>query len=333
MTERTDVVLCRDVHGRLREIHLADRGAFVTPGSALQQRLVVANDQRLIRKFVSRADGARNPHLYELLDNEVRAGTRLGQVYAGLYPADLSRLVAYNLDAEEPFVLLRDYTGLPAADLIKQFDDAERRQFQVGLLRALQLTAVAGVVHGAVSPTTVRWADGRLQLVDFEFAERVGEPRRTGGGLRFRSPEQAAGLGEVDVRDDLWAASLLIRTLYTGAEANGSPPDRRRDPERLRSLLDGIFDNPLEQRPTPADLLVRLHAGQELPPSVDPEVGLAAGRRLFEEINRDKRGTVSAGTVADGGTTPGSGSKRVLALMAMVAVLAAVLIIGMVVLV
>jgi hypothetical protein len=331
--ERTEVVLCRDVHGTLREIQLVDRGAFVTPGSALQQRLVVANDQRLVRKFVSRTAGSRNPRLYDLLDNEVRAGARLGQVYADSYPADLPRLVAYNMDAEEPFVLLRSYPGLPAADQVKRFDDAERRQFQIGLLRALQLTAAAGVVHGAVDLTTVRWADGRLQLVDFESAERVGEPRRAESGSRVRSPEQSKGLGEVDVRDDLWAAGLLIRTLYTGAAANGSAPDRSHDPERLRTLLDSVFDNPLGQRPSPADLLARIRADHRMQSPGDPAAGLAEGRRLFEQISKDKRGPVAAETPSARRTTPAGPRRRMLPFLAAVAVIAAVLIIGMVVLV
>ncbi|WIX92967.1 hypothetical protein [Amycolatopsis sp. DG1A-15b] len=331
MAERIESVLCRDVHGRLREIRLTDHGAFVTPGSALQQRLVVAHDQRLVRKFVPRAAGARDPRLYELLDNEVRAGTRLGQVYSGSYPAELARLVAYNMDVEEPFVLLRAYPGLPAADQVKGFDDAERREFQIGLLRALQLTAAAGVVHGAIGLTTVRWADNRLQLVDFESAERVGEPRRAGGGSRGRSPEQAAGLGEVDARDDLWAAGLLIRAAYPGTSANGSAPDRSHDPERLRALLDGVFDHPLEQRPTPADLLLQLRADQRVPPPGDPEAGLIEGRRLFEQICVDKRGPATSPPAR--GTDPDGRVKRKLPFLATVAVIAVVLIIGMVVLV
>ncbi|WP_086843585.1 hypothetical protein [Amycolatopsis kentuckyensis] len=331
MAERTESVLCRDVHGRLREIRLSDQGAFVTPGSALQQRLVVANDQRLVRKSVPRAAGARDPRLYELLDNEVRAGTRLGQVYSGWYPAELARLVAYNMDAEEPFVLLRAYTGLPAADHVKNLGDAERREFQIGLLRAVQFAAAAGVVHGAIGLTTVRWADNRLQLVDFESAERVGEPRRAGSGSRGRSPEQAAELGEVDARDDLWAAGLLIRAVHPGTSANGSAADRSHDPERLRALLDGVFDNPLERRPTPADLLLQLRAEHRDPPVGDPEAGLAEGRRLFEQICVGKRGPVTSPPARE--TDPDGRVKRKLPFLATVALIAAVLIIGMVVLV
>jgi hypothetical protein len=284
------VVRYRSVFGTLGEKELEIRGDFVSPGSALDQRLVVVDHQLFLCKYVSRAAGERDPRLYALLDNEIRAGARIGQVYGGHHPPELSSAVAYNLDDEEPFVLLRAYSGEPAASQVQQFDDATRRQFQIGLLRAVQLTAAAGVVHGAVSLDTVRWDGRQLQLVDFESAERVGD-RRRGGSSPARSPEQAAASGEVDARDDLWAAGLLIRQLYVGGLTNGSRPDRGRDPELLRTLLDPVFDNPIEHRPQPADLLRLLRVESTLPQLADPEGGLHAGRAEFEKISTRKRGS------------------------------------------
>lgn len=284
------VVRYRSVFGKLGEKELAIRGEFVSPGSALDQRLVVAEHQVFLCKYVSRTSGERDPRLYDLLDNEIRAGARLGQVFGGHHPPELSSVVAYNLDDEEPFVLLRAYIGDPAAGLAQQLDDATRRQFQIGLLRAVQLTAAAGVVHGAVSLNTVRWDGRQLQLVDFESAERVGD-RRRGGSSPACAPEQVAGSGEVDGRDDLWAAGLLIRSLYLGGFTNGSRPDRTRDPELLRTLLDPVFDNPIEHRPHPADLLRLLRVDSPLPPLADPETGLRAGRAMFDQISARKHGS------------------------------------------
>src|SRR4051794_4461600 len=136
MEASNEVVRCRDVTGRLRDITLTDQSEFVSPGAALEQRIVLANQQRFVRKFVSRPAGRRNPRLYTLLDNEIRAGARLGQFYTDEYPPELAKLVAYNVDVEEPFVLLRAYTGEPAAAGVKGFDDDQRRQFDLSLLRA-----------------------------------------------------------------------------------------------------------------------------------------------------------------------------------------------------
>ncbi|WP_447001929.1 hypothetical protein ACRAKI_19460 [Saccharothrix isguenensis] len=323
----TEVVRCRYVTGVLAEIEVEDLNEFVTPGAALEQRLVKVNGRLYVRKYVSRAAGSRNPRLYDLLHNEIRAGTRLGQVYPERYPAELSQLVAYNIDAEEPFVLLREYVGAPASPELPRFDDTRRRQFESGLLRAVQLTANAGVVHGAVTADSVRWDDGHVQLVDFESAERVGEPRR-GGGSAVRSPEQAAGTGVVDERDDVWGAALQIRALHIG----GTRQDRSRDPQRLRELLDPVFDNPVELRPSAGDLLGRMHADNHVPACVDPDARFADGRALFERVCARKRGPTASATesAAVRPTLPTWREKWFLQLLAAV-FLVGVLIIGVVV--
>jgi hypothetical protein len=297
MTGPAEVVRCRYASGVLREIEIEDLNEFVTPGAALEQRLVRVNGRPFVCKFVSRAAGSRNPRLYDLLDNEIRAGTRLVQSFPDRYPPELACLVAYNIDAEEPFVLLREYTGVPVAGPASRFQDAERKQFEHALIRALHLTSEAGVVHGAVTIDALRWDNGHLQLVDFESAERVGEPRRGGLGA-VRSPEQAAGTGLVDARDDIWAAAVLIRRLHLGPSADAQP-DRRHDPERLRGLLDPIFGNHLEQRPSAAELLGRLHGDNHLPAFVDPMARFARGRELFEHVARGKGGAAPAVSTED----------------------------------
>ena len=171
MHKKTEAVRCRDVYGRLRDLELSDRGDFASPGSALEQHLAeTASGALLIRKVVTQAAGRRDARCYDLLDHEVRAGTRLGQVFGDRYPPELARLVGYNLDVEEPFLLMHFYRGEPAAGQVAQFDEAQRRQFQIGLLQALHLAAAAGVVHGAVGLTSLRWDGSRVQLVDFEAA-------------------------------------------------------------------------------------------------------------------------------------------------------------------
>ena len=298
MNPRTEVVRCRDVTGRLRDITLTDNSEFVSPGAALEQRIVLAQQKRLIRKFVSRQAGRRDPRLYTLLDNEIRAGARLGQVYTEEYPPEIARLVAYNVDVEEPFALLRDYSGEPVVSAVKGFDEDQRRQFDLSLLRAVQLVGAAGVVHGAVNLNAIRWDGRRVQLVDFEWAERAGEPRRH-GGPRPRTPEQLAGTGLVDVRDDVWAAGRVVRRNHLGASADSSWPDRSRDPERLRSLLSPVFDNPAEQRPHAVELLAKLRVRSPLPHREDPEEAFRAGRKEFDEAGLRKRGPQPAGATAE----------------------------------
>jgi len=324
-------VRCRNIRGQLLKVELVDRGEFVTPGSALEQRLVVAaNQQVFVQKWVSKAAGDRDPRRYDLLDKEVRAGTRLGQVFGDQYPAELARLAAYNMDAEEPFVLLHQYLGEPVVPGASRLDDGQRRLLQVGLLRALQATATAGVVHGVLTLDVVRWDGRRVQLVDFESAQRAGEPRRRVQGAPNRSPEQAAGSGEVDVRDDLWSAGHVIRTVVMGQSVDGSS-DRSGDPEGLKALLDPVFGNPLERRPYPADLLRMLRAQPQVGQSTDPEIALMPGRERFDRLCASKRGVVSSpSAVAD----PGRSGRSVLRPFPLLAalLLIAVVVVGMVVL-
>ncbi len=332
MATTTRSVRCRTVRGALLAVELTDRAEFVTPGSVLEQRLVVAaNQQVFVRKWVSRTRGAREPWRYDLLDNEIRAGTRLGQVLGDRYPPELARLAAYNMDAEEPFVLLHQYLGEPALDVADRLDDTERRNFQVGLLRALQTTAAAGVVHGAVTLAALRWDGRTVQLVDFDLAERAGEPRRrrTSPRTAARSPEQLAGTGPVDVRDDLWGAGQLIRTLYLGGTVNGWPPGQGGEPERLRAVLDPIFGNPAEQRPYPADLLRMLRAENRTVPAHDPDDSLTAGRDRFDRHCATKRRPTATRSPAD--PAPRPGTRVLLPLLATILVVA-VVVIGMAVL-
>lgn len=304
--EQSEVVRCRNVAGKLLEITLIDRSEFISPGSVLDQRHVTVNDRLFVRKYVSRAAGGRNPRYYDLLESEIRAGTRLGQFFADRYPVELACLAAYNMDVEEPFVLLRAYIGEPAANLVNQFHEPERRQFEAGLLRALHFTSTAGVVHGAVTLDAVRWDGRQFQLVDFEWAERVGEARRAGSRSPVRSPEQREGSGIVDGRDDMWAAGLLFSRLHMATSTDGLPPDIRRAPELLQALFGPVFlpNNPVERWPYPSQLLSKLRvAVPTVPPANSDAAHLMAGRQLFDQASKTKRGPDAVETV----TTPGFG--------------------------
>jgi hypothetical protein len=289
----------RDLAGRPREVEFTEEGPHSSPGSSLRQRLVATNGNTFVLKSVPPEAGARNPALFGLLDNEIRAGARLGYVYAHQYPAELTRLAGYNVDVEEPFALLHAYAGRPVAEVMSGLDDHRRRQVQVGLLRALQLTAAAGVVHGAVSVRSLWWTGTGVRLVDFESSQWAGEPRRTG-----LEP------GPADARDDVLLAGWVIRQLVLG-EAAGARPDHGLDPESLRGLLQGVF-HPVAHRPYAEDLLGRLKIAVTAPPATDPEAGLAEGRRIFDALGPPAPPPVPppaaawppSGGGGDGGVTP-----------------------------
>jgi hypothetical protein len=287
VTGTTIELRLRDLSGRPRVVEFTDHGPCSSPGSALQQRLVSAGSNGFVQKLVPREAGRRNGHLFDLLDNEIRAGARLGYVYHRQYPAELTRLAGYNMDVEEPFALFHAYAGKPVSELTG-LDDHRRRQLQVGLLRALQLTAAAGVVHGAVTLRHLWWTGSGVQLVDFESAQWAGEHRRAG-----HEP------GPVDVRDDVLMAGRVIRHLVMGDASNLA--DHTRDPESLRILLQDVFQ-PVAHRPYAEDLLRRLKVTVTAPPVTDPDAALAEGRRAFDQFGAPR--VPAAATVGGGGFEP-----------------------------
>ncbi|WP_328475428.1 hypothetical protein OHA21_19145 [Actinoplanes sp. NBC_00393] len=281
-------VVCRDLHGNLHRVRLATRDGFATPASMLVQQIVTGpNDVPFLRKYVPAEAGRRDPRLYDLLDNEIRMIAQLTRVLGGR-AGEVPVLAGYNVDVEEPFVLLRPYAGQPAADGLRLLDQDGKRRFQVGVLRALHLIGAAGVVHGALSLDVLRWNGSIVQLVDFEWAQGAGEPRRAGTGPR-QSPERLQGTGVADPRDDVWSAGVLIRELVLGRQALAAPADQSADPVRLRERLDGVF-RPVEQRPTAADLLRRMHVTAPDVRPVDVLAGFGDGYRMFETMCRRKGG-------------------------------------------
>ncbi|MEU4619988.1 hypothetical protein AB0G04_08400 [Actinoplanes sp. NPDC023801] len=301
----TDEVVCRDINGTLQRVRLDDRAACSTPGSMLHQRLVTGpGDVPYLRKSVPAEAGRRNPALYDLLDNEIRAVAQLTRVFGGR-SGEVPSLIGYNVDVDEPFVLLRPYVGRPAPDTVRGLDQDGRRKFQIGLLRALHLTGEAGVVHGALRLEALRWNGTIAQLVDFEWAQRSGDRRRAGSGPR-QSPERLAGHGTADPRDDVWSAGVLIRELVLGGQALTAPADQSNDPVRLRERLHGVFQ-PVAERPAAAELLRRMHA--PAPPVPRPVVtaGLDDGYRMFDDACRRKGG--AAHDAADGTPAPANGRR------------------------
>jgi len=272
-------------------------GDLALPGAVLPARIVVdRTGRRMVQKWVPYQLGNGNPGYFDLLDSEIRAGTRLAQVFAGThYPVELPRLIGYDVDAREPFVLLDEYRGQPATQHASRLTQHQRHRFQVSLLRALLHTGAAGVVHGAVSLVTLRWDGDNLQLVDFEQAARVGQPQlgqsqRRHSTASSPSPEPTGRAGAADPGDDIWAAGVVIHELTTGRHTNGGRYNLSQDPEALRYLLHDVLTEQPAARPDAAALLGRLRADAsvEITPGVDAV--LSAGRQAFDEASARKRG-------------------------------------------
>ncbi|MEV0697259.1 hypothetical protein AB0I53_04980 [Saccharopolyspora sp. NPDC050389] len=284
----TTEVRCRAVDGTPRTLRLEVIGDAGVSGGGLPTRVVsVDGGPRLLQKWVPRNESG-DPGRLRPLDREIRALHRFALTFPhDGYPPELPRLWYYDVDGDEPFVLVEPYRGKPVEGLLPELGAQHRYRLQVGLLRALHLAAVAGMTHGRVDLEALRWdSETRtVQLVDFERAAGIGEQRGSADGRC------------VDVRDDVWDAGLTLwRTVHphTGRGA----PDLTVDGGALSTLLDGVFVNPPEVRPTPADLLTRLREPTDVPVLM-PGSALVPGVEAYKNLLRRKREQAAAQAAQD----------------------------------
>ncbi|MDQ3150989.1 MAG: hypothetical protein M3R63_04455 [Actinomycetota bacterium] len=278
--EPPTTVRCRTIDGTAHTLQLSVVGDAGPTGAYLPARMVsVDGGPALLQKWVPRMPSGE-PGPLTMLDREIQATHRFALLFPrNAYPLELPRLRYYDVDSEEPSMLLEPYRGAPVAE-VQQLSAQDRYRLQVGLLRALRLVGVAGMTHGRVDLDTLRWdaATRAVQLVGFERATPIGD----------RSPG-AAGGEPADIRDDVWDAGLAIwRTAYPAHDGRGAP-DLTVDGGALSALLAGVFVDPPAARPTPGELLSRLREPTQVR-VVDLASPLRASEDAFDKAVQRKRG-------------------------------------------
>ncbi|WP_322750137.1 MULTISPECIES: protein kinase domain-containing protein [unclassified Frankia] len=235
----------------------------------------------------------------DLIDNEIQIGLHLLRMIGETrYPAELSRLVGYDADAQEPFILLAE-RGAPAGLSSRKMSAAKYESFQVSLFRALSILEAAKVVHRSLTPGTVRWNDPRVQITDFQHARLIGEPAGPAPSPRWAAPEARHGGVPADPAADLWSAGLVIVHVVGGPLPPGmtGPPDLRAVGGGLDRTLDGVFAPTPPQRPQIELFMQDLHAERDFvpvgayPEPVTADPRFLEGRRRFAELSRSKSRT------------------------------------------
>lgn len=211
------------------------------------------------------------------LEREVRSGVRLQDRYpADAYPDELIRLIGYNLDEAEPFVLVQSVRGQPFEDS-GQLRPDERNAFEESLLRGLVFLAEAGVSHRDITASTVYWDGRTVQIRDFGHAR-----------LAVRSDTEPVYLPTIGGPDVGAAGSLILRAATGRGDLFGDDALAGRG-EALRDLLDGVFLEPPNRRPTAATLLGRLNVTVDVPAEdVSAWRRFEEGRTRFDEALRAK---------------------------------------------
>jgi hypothetical protein len=280
--ESSEKLTFRDNAGRRRTLIVRHGAAATRYDSGVLTRSATSDDGLVVvKKWLPSEVVSHHPELCELLENEARAGVRLGARFPLRYPTEVTRLIGYDLDGIEPFVLLTPLRGRPV-DEVGQLLVDEQRRFQVSLLTALLVLAEAEVVHCNIGPGFVRWDGTAVQIGDFTYAAAVGDTRTGHSGH--------SGLAEdrqlATTADDVWAAGLLILQVATG-QADYADLDNRGP--ALRNLLEGVFTAPVGQRPSAAVLLKRLGVTPRLPgPDPRRAQAMAEGLEMFDRVLAEK---------------------------------------------
>ena len=125
---------------------------------------------------------------------------------------------------------LREYL-----DRVRRVTVAETIRGTAEVLEALEYAHGLGVVHRDVKPDNVKLSPTGAVLMDFGIARAVAtssSPARltrsgfTVGTSSYMSPEQVAGLPDIDHRSDLYSVGCVMYECLTGAPPFQHPDDR-----------------------------------------------------------------------------------------------------------
>jgi hypothetical protein len=232
---------------------------------------------------------------YDLLDNEIRIGLHLVRKFrSGPYPAELSRLVGYDVDADEPFALFLPYQGEQVRKVAGRLTLDQQREFEIGIFRALRLLAEATVVHGRLSPDTVHWdeSSARVQVIDFSSAVLVGEQQT--GSSSWNLSARPGDIRPATSADDVWSVGALTYYVVTGRHVDATAGAQGQNLRgHLQSLLDGVFADTPTARPSAVQLLRRLRVPDPWLGDDDADHLFAAGQREFDQIKTAKQASLA----------------------------------------
>ena len=199
-----------------------------------------------------------------------------------------------------PYIVMEYVDGRTVRDLLQEGHRLlPERSLEIidGVLRALEYSHQAGIVHRDIKPGNVMVTrNGDIKVMDFGIARAMSDAQATMtqtaqviGTAQYLSPEQARG-ERVDARSDLYSAGCLLYELLTGrppftgdspvaiayqhVRENPVPPSRV-DPDvpawADAIVLKAMAKSPADRYQTAADMRADLQrAASGMPVSAPP---------------------------------------------------------------
>ncbi|WP_345688003.1 hypothetical protein [Streptomyces coeruleoprunus] len=232
----------------------------------LARRVTLGVDWTVLQYRIP-ASATGDPDTHGALEREAAAAVALERRYGPeRYGEVFTRVVGYDLEAPEPFVLYRVADGEPVGAHAGTLGVEEQHQVVAQLVLAVRLLEAAGLVHRAIGPDTVRWDGRHVRLSEPYAATRAGERRVPFGAAPWASPEQRDGIGAADPRDDLWSVAQLGYFLLAGRPDRGAGPPADLADFRLLAALDhgGAFAPLASGRRAPTELMRLLNVPDPL---------------------------------------------------------------------
>lgn len=298
--------------GRVYKAHDTLRNVEV----AIKVLLVDSKDQRAILRFQS----------------EARTASKLSH-------PNIATIYDFGLSDDKPYLVMEYVDGQSLFDLLKVQNTLDLNTFTeifIQVANAINHAHKGSIVHRDLKPANIivsKTGDGkwRSKILDFGIAKvldaedsNAGKLTSTGlvfGTPLFMSPEQASG-GAVNLQSDLYSLGAIMFRCLAGKPPiqgdssletimlvqNSSPPplsevvDADKLPQELCELVDALLSKAPEQRPSLDDAVIPM---------------------LHELGERSAEKNKTSNPETDGSTKSGTNRPRVLVLVIVLAIVAA----------
>jgi len=252
---------------------------------------------RIVAVKTLRADLARDPIFQARFGREAQSAASLNHPsIVAVYDTGEDMVTGVRV----PYIVMEYVDGRTVRDLLQEGHRLlPERSLEIidGVLRALDYSHQAGIVHRDIKPGNVMVTrNGDIKVMDFGIARAMSDAQATMtqtaqviGTAQYLSPEQARG-ERVDARSDLYSAGCLLYELLTGrppftgdspvaiayqhVRENPVPPSRV-DPDvpawADAIVLKAMAKSPADRYQTAADMRADLQrAASGMPVSAPP---------------------------------------------------------------